>query len=43
MRHPGKFRMHWLRPFEVAYVTYGGVVQLKMLKKEWKEGMVNGS
>jgi hypothetical protein len=21
MKHPGKFRMHWLRPYEVAHVT----------------------
>jgi hypothetical protein len=25
MKHPGKFRTHWLGPFEVAYVTEGGV------------------
>jgi hypothetical protein len=43
MKHPGKFRTHWLGPFEVAYVTEGGVAQLKTLKGEWKEGLVNGS
>jgi hypothetical protein len=35
--------MHWLEPYEIAYVTEGGVAQLKMLKGEWKEGLVNGS
>jgi hypothetical protein len=24
-KHPGKFRTHWIRPYEVAYVTEGGV------------------
>jgi hypothetical protein len=43
MKHPGKFRIHWLGPFEVAYVTEGGFVQLKTLNGEWKEGFVNGS
>jgi transposase InsO family protein len=28
-RHPGKLRMHWLGPYEVKYVTNGGVVQLR--------------
>jgi hypothetical protein len=35
--------MHWLEPYEIAYVTEGGVAQLKTLKGEWKEGLVNGS
>jgi hypothetical protein len=43
MKHLGKFRMHWIRPYEVTYVTEGGVVQLKTLNGEWKEGLVNGS
>jgi hypothetical protein len=43
IKHPGKFRMHWLGPYEVAYVTEGGVAQLNTLKGEWKEGLVNGS
>jgi hypothetical protein len=43
MKHPGKFKTHWLGPFEVAYVTEGGDVQLKTLKGEWKDGLVNGS
>jgi transposase InsO family protein len=43
IRHPGKFITHWLGPYEIAYVTEGGDVQLKTLKGEWKEGLVNGS
>ena len=43
MKHPGKFKTHWLGSYEVAYVTEGGVVQLKNLNGEWKEGLVNGS
>jgi hypothetical protein len=42
IKHPGKFKMHWLGPYEVAYVTEGGDAQLKNLKGEWKEGLVNG-
>jgi hypothetical protein len=41
MKHPGKFGTHWLGPFEVAYVTKGGFVQLKTLNGESKEGLVN--
>jgi hypothetical protein len=43
IKHPGNFRTHWLGPYENAYVTEGGVVQLKTLKGECKEGLVNGS
>jgi hypothetical protein len=43
MKHPGKFRTHWLGPYEVVYVAEGGVVQLNTLNGEWKEGLVNGS
>jgi hypothetical protein len=41
IKHPRKFRMHWFRPYEVAYVTEGGFVQLSTLKGQWKEGLVN--
>jgi hypothetical protein len=43
IKHPRKFRMHWLRPYEIAYVTKGGDEQLKTLNGDWKEGMVNES
>jgi hypothetical protein len=40
MKHPGKFRTHWLGPYEVVYVKEGGAAQLKTLNGEWKEGLV---
>jgi hypothetical protein len=40
MKHPWKFKTHWLRPFEVSYLTEG-VAQLKNIKGEWKDGLVN--
>jgi hypothetical protein len=43
MKHPWKFKTHWLGPYEVAYVTEGGVAHLKTMNGEWKEGLVNGS
>ena len=43
MKHPGKFKTHYLGPYEVAYVKEGGAAQLKTLNGEWKEGLVNGS
>ena len=24
IKHPGKFKTHWIRPYEIAYVTEGG-------------------
>jgi hypothetical protein len=27
LHHPGKFRMHCLGPYEINYITDGGVVQ----------------
>jgi hypothetical protein len=41
-KHPWKFRTHCLGPYEISYVTEGGVAQLNTLKGEWKEGLVNG-
>jgi hypothetical protein len=41
--HLGKFRTHWLGPYEITYVTEGGVAQLQTFKGEWKEGLVNES
>jgi hypothetical protein len=43
LQHPGKFRMHWLGPYEVKTVTDGGVVQLKDLGGTKLRGMINGS
>jgi hypothetical protein len=41
VKHPGKFRTHWLGPFKFFYVTEGGATQLKTLNGEWKDGLVN--
>jgi hypothetical protein len=43
MKHPGKFRTHWLGPYEVVYVMEGGAAQLKTLNGEWKGDLVNMS
>jgi hypothetical protein len=43
MKHPWKFKTHFLGSFEVSYVTEGGVAQLKTLNGDWKDGLVNGS
>jgi hypothetical protein len=40
---PGKFRMHWLGPYEVKTVTDGGCIQLKDMAGEELKGMINGS
>jgi hypothetical protein len=43
MQHPGKFRMHWLGPYVIKYVTEEGAMQLETLNGEVLRGMVNGS
>jgi hypothetical protein len=43
MKNPGKFRTHWLGPYEFFYVMEGGATQLNTLNGECKEGLVNGS
>jgi hypothetical protein len=42
-QHPGKFRMHWIGPFEVKTISDGGCVQLKDLRGTTLKGMINGS
>jgi len=42
-QHPGKFRMHWLGPYEVNTITDGGSVQLKDLVGIELKGMINES
>lgn len=39
----GKFKMHWLGPYVVKEITYGGVVQLMKLNGDPFLGKVNGS
>jgi hypothetical protein len=43
LQQPGKFRMHWLGPYEIKYVTDGGVVQLQDLVGKEIQGLVSGS
>jgi hypothetical protein len=43
MQNPRKFRMHWLGPYVIKYMTKVGVVQLETLNGEFLEGLVNGS
>jgi hypothetical protein len=40
-QHPGKFKMHWLGPYEVKTVTHGGCIQLKDLGGIELKGMIN--
>jgi hypothetical protein len=40
-QHPGKFRMHWLGPYELNIITDGGSVQLKDLVGIELKGMIN--
>jgi hypothetical protein len=43
LQHTGKFKMHWLGPYQVKAITNGGVVQLKDLAQKNLRGLVNGS
>jgi hypothetical protein len=43
LQHPGKFRMHWLGPFEIKFVTDAGAMQLQDLAGKEVQGLVNGS
>ena len=40
---PGKFRMHWLGPYQVKHVTEGGAASLAKLDGTMVPTMVNGS
>jgi hypothetical protein len=43
LQHLGKFRMHWLGPYEVKTIIEGGSIQLKDLGGTELRGMINGS
>ena len=43
IKHPGKLQMHWLGPYLVHSITYGGVVQLQQLDGAVLPTLVNGS
>jgi hypothetical protein len=40
-QHLGKFRVHWLGPYEVNIITDGGSVKLKVLGGTKFKGMIN--
>jgi hypothetical protein len=43
LQHPRKIRIHWLGPYEVKFVTYGGVAWLKDLSGTELRGITNES
>jgi hypothetical protein len=43
LHHLANLRMHWLGPYEVTSVTYGGDVHLRELSGTELRGMINGS
>ena len=43
VKFPGKFFMHWLRPYYMKHVTNGGVVLLAKLNEEVMHTLLNGS
>jgi hypothetical protein len=42
-QHLGKFKMHYLGPYEIKYVIDGGDVQMQDLTGKEIQGLVNGS
>ena len=43
VKFPGKFKTHWLGPYQIQQVTEGGVVQLSKLNGELLPTFINGS
>ena len=43
LKFPGKFKAHWLGPYQIQQVTEGGVVQLSQLNGELLPTWINGS
>ena len=43
IKFPGKFKTHWLGPYQIQQVTEGGVVQLSTLDGELLPTWINGS
>ena len=43
IKFPGKFKTHWLGPYQIQQVTEGGVVQLSQLNGELFPTWINGS
>ena len=43
IKFPGKFKTHWLGPYQIQQVTEGGAVQLSQLNGELFPTWINGS
>ena len=43
MKHLGKLQMHWLGPYLVNSITFGGAVQIQQLDGAMLPNLVNGS
>ena len=43
LKFPGKFKTHWLGPYQIQQVTEGGAVQLSQLNGELLPTWINGS
>ena len=43
IKFPGKFKTHWLGPYQIQQVTEGGVIQLSQLNGELLPTWINGS
>ena len=43
IKFPGKFKTHWLGPYQIQQVTEGGVVQLSQLYGDLLPTWINGS
>ena len=43
IKHPSKLQMHWLGPYIVQSITFGGAVQLQQLDGTVLPKLINGS
>ena len=43
IKFPGKFKTHWLGPYQIQQVTEGGAIQLSKLNGELLPTLINGS
>ena len=43
IKHPSKLQPHWLGPYLVQSITYGGAVQLQQLDGTMLSKLINGS
>jgi hypothetical protein len=43
IKFPGKFKTHWLGPYQIRQITDGGAIQLSTLSGEFLPTLINGS